>query len=180
MMWRGGRQVSDEAPSWPARVAALDAWLASAASTSATAVAAAGGAAAQEDPAGGTLGGGLARRDLRTALGSILLAPLPEHTGAGAGAHPAPGPGNPTRGFEAAAGERVPEARAGLAAGAPPEVTGGPWGKHPPRGLQSLVFAPPPIIRGDRHAPHKRCWAAVAWAALTGIAVTMMRPVEPH
>lgn len=159
-------------------MAALDAWLASAAATSNPASAAAGGAAAQADPAGESLGGGLARRELRTALGSVLLAPLPEGFacadgiepssaaagGAGAGARPAPGPGNPARGIGAAAGERTPEARAGRATGAPPGVTGGPGGQHPPHppeGMQSLVFAPPPIICGDRHAPHKDSCAAV-------------------
>lgn len=173
-MRRWGRQEADEAPSWPARVAALDAWLASAAATSATAAAPAGGAAAREDPAGETLGGGLARRELRTALGSVLLAPSPEGAvcadgaepagaaagGAGTGPHPASGPGNPTRGVTAALGERTPETRAGLAAGAPPGVTGRPGGEHTPGGMQSLVFAPPPIIRGDRHALHRRCCAA--------------------
>ena len=174
-------------------MAALDAWLASAAATSNPASAAAGGAAAQEGPAGETFGGGLARRELRTALGSVLLAHSPEGAvcagsmeppgaaagGAGAGAHPAPGPGKPTCGVEAAAGERTPEMRARLAAGAPPGVTGGPGGLSDGC-LQSLVFAPPPIIRGDRHASDKDTCTAVAWAVSAGIAVMMLRPSEPH
>ena len=49
----------------------------------------------------------------------------------------------------------------GRATGSPSGVTGGPGGLHQPEGMQSLVFAPPPIICGDRHAPHKDSCAAV-------------------